>query len=125
MPLILPGPTRATRHEYWHPSGLAEATALLVQLRASQTNGWGLCVDLHSRELKPAGETDERVFAGCGLAGVAVLHRRRARRVGDRRGRDPPQRPTRPGRGVWDEAACHYGETALSSLIIEIAAINV
>ena len=32
---------------------------LLVELRASQINGCSVCVDMHSRELKAAGEPDE------------------------------------------------------------------
>src|SRR3981189_3075070 len=35
----------------------------LVHLRASQINGCSVCVDMHARELKKAGQTDERVFA--------------------------------------------------------------
>src|SRR5579862_5465835 len=38
-------------------------TLLLVQLRASQINGCALCVDMHARELKEAGESNERLFA--------------------------------------------------------------
>ena len=32
-------------------------------LRASQINGCGVCVDMHPRIAKQAGETDERLFA--------------------------------------------------------------
>ena len=35
----------------------------LVQLRASQINGCGICCDMHPRIMKKAGETDERLFA--------------------------------------------------------------
>ena len=38
------------------------ATHKLVHLRASQINGCGVCVDMHARELKQAGESDERIF---------------------------------------------------------------
>src|SRR5207253_5008291 len=34
----------------------------LVQLRASQINGCSVCVDMHPRYMKQAGETDERLF---------------------------------------------------------------
>src|SRR5688572_15153226 len=37
-------------------------THKLVHLRASQINGCGVCVDMHARELKQAGESDERIF---------------------------------------------------------------
>src|SRR5215208_4394665 len=38
-------------------------TADLVHLRAAQINGCSYCVNMHSRDLKKAGETDERLFA--------------------------------------------------------------
>ena len=43
--------------------GVPSRTIGLVQLRASQTNGCSVCVDMHPRYLKKAGETDERLFA--------------------------------------------------------------
>jgi AhpD family alkylhydroperoxidase len=44
-------------------SGIDFVTRKLVHLRASQINSCGVCVDMHARELKKAGVTDERIFA--------------------------------------------------------------
>jgi AhpD family alkylhydroperoxidase len=44
-------------------SNLPDRTIGLVHLRASQINGCGFCVDMHARDLKKAGETDERLWA--------------------------------------------------------------
>ena len=38
-------------------------TRKLIHLRASQINNCSVCVDMHARELKKAGEKDERIFA--------------------------------------------------------------
>src|SRR5262249_37897468 len=35
----------------------------LLHLRASQINGCSVCVDMHAKDLRKAGETDERLFA--------------------------------------------------------------
>src|SRR5262245_23809785 len=43
--------------------GVPSRTLGLVHLRASQIIGCSLCVDMHPRYLKKAGETDERLFA--------------------------------------------------------------
>src|SRR4051812_14953491 len=43
--------------------GVPSRTLGLVHLRASQINGCSFCVDMHARDLKKAGETDERIFA--------------------------------------------------------------
>lgn len=37
--------------------------AELIKLRTSQINGCGYCVNLHSRDARKAGETEQRVFA--------------------------------------------------------------
>lgn len=50
------------------PDDLPLVTRKLVHLRASQINGCGACVDMHSRELKKAEQADERIF------GVAAKH---------------------------------------------------
>ena len=42
--------------------GVPQLTLELVHLRASQINGCSVCLDMHSRELKAAGEPDERIF---------------------------------------------------------------
>jgi AhpD family alkylhydroperoxidase len=41
--------------------GLPQACAELVHLRASQINGCSVCVHMHARDLKEAGESDERI----------------------------------------------------------------
>ena len=38
-------------------------TRELVQLRASQINGCGVCVPMHAGALRKAGQTDERIFS--------------------------------------------------------------
>ena len=42
-------------------TGIPETTLSLDELRASQINGCSICVDMHSRELKNAGEPDRRI----------------------------------------------------------------
>jgi AhpD family alkylhydroperoxidase len=39
-------------------AGVPETTANLVHLRASQINGCSVCTEMHSREMKKAGEGD-------------------------------------------------------------------
>jgi AhpD family alkylhydroperoxidase len=43
-------------------AGLPHTTLELVNLRASQINGCAVCLDMHTRGAKKAGETDERLF---------------------------------------------------------------
>jgi AhpD family alkylhydroperoxidase len=96
-----------------------------VHLRASQINDCSVCVDMHARELRQAGETDARIFA---LAAwretpyftdaerAALALTEAATRVADR--------PDAVPDAIWDEAARHYGEKALAALVIQIGLIN-
>ena len=42
--------------------GLEENLMRLVEIRASQINGCGVCLDMHAKEARQAGETEERVL---------------------------------------------------------------
>src|SRR5215813_825369 len=42
--------------------GVPAKTLELIHLRASQINGCSVCCDMHSRNLKKSGESDERLF---------------------------------------------------------------
>ena len=106
--------------------GVPERTIGLVQLRASQINGCSVCVDMHARELKRAGETDERLFAvGAWRDAPYFTDAERAAlalaealtRLSDRADAVPDE--------VWNEAARHYGESELAALVLSIALINV
>ncbi len=107
-------------------SGVPAKTLGLVHLRASQINGCGLCVDMHPRMLKKAGETEQRLFAVAAWrdtpfftdAERAALDLTEAvTRLSDRRDAVPDE--------IWQEAARHYDERALAALLLGIASINV
>ncbi|HKB80433.1 MAG TPA: carboxymuconolactone decarboxylase family protein, partial [Thermoanaerobaculia bacterium] len=63
--MILPGTLQAlqTLGAAAERTELPKRTIDLVHLRVSQINGCSVCVDLHARELRGSGETDERLFA--------------------------------------------------------------
>ena len=105
--------------------GVPPTTHKLVHLRASQINGCSFCVDMHSRELRDGGEPDERIW---GVAGwrespyfddaerSALALAEAGTRLSDKEDPVPDE--------VWQEAARHYDETELASLVLSIAAIN-
>ncbi|PWJ83888.1 AhpD family alkylhydroperoxidase [Pseudaminobacter salicylatoxidans] len=43
-------------------SGLERSLLHLIKLRASQINGCSFCVDMHSREARQDGETEQRLY---------------------------------------------------------------
>ncbi len=107
-------------------SPLPGKTIDLVHLRASQINGCSVCVDMHARQMKRAGETDQRLFA------VAAWRDTPFFSAAERAALDLTEaltrladRPDPVSDAIWDEAARHYDEKALADLVIQIGAINV
>jgi AhpD family alkylhydroperoxidase len=50
-------------HErYTETASLERLLVLLVQLRASQLNGCAYCIDMHWKDLRAAGETEQRLY---------------------------------------------------------------
>jgi AhpD family alkylhydroperoxidase len=105
--------------------GVPPTTLVLVHLRASQINGCALCTDMHARELKEAGESDDRLFAVAAwhdsplftdAERAALALTEAATRMSDRSDPVPDE--------VWKEATQHYDEAGLASLLLNIAMIN-
>jgi AhpD family alkylhydroperoxidase len=105
--------------------GVPHQTLELVRLRASQINGCAFCVDMHARDLKRAGEKDERLFAVAAwreapyftdAERAALALTEAATRMSDRADAVSDE--------VWNEAAKHYDQKALADLVLNIALIN-
>lgn len=47
---------------YIHQCGLPENLLHLLKLRVSQINGCAYCIDMHSKDLRAAGETEQRLY---------------------------------------------------------------
>src|SRR6476659_8536074 len=43
--------------------GLEPALLELVKIRASQLNGCAFCIDMHTKDARAAGETEQRIYA--------------------------------------------------------------
>ncbi|WP_141579966.1 carboxymuconolactone decarboxylase family protein [Actinomadura sp. WMMA1423] len=105
-------------------SGLPTATAHLVELRASQINGCGFCVDMHSKDAAHAGETSLRLNL------VAAWREATVFTDAERAALELAEQGTRLADGagvsdeVWANAAKHYDEEQLAGLVSLIALIN-
>ena len=49
-------------HSYVNNCGLDHKLLQLVKLRASQINGCAWCMDMHTKELRAAGESEQRLY---------------------------------------------------------------
>ena len=106
-------------------AGLPTTTIELVNLRCSQINGCSVCLHMHARDLRKAGETDERIdtvagwrdtpwFTDAERAALALAED--LTRLADRPDAVPDE--------VYAAAAEHYDEQQLAALILSIGVIN-
>ena len=126
--MIIPGAMQAVQafSKFGKEGTVPASTIDLIHLRVSQINGCSVCVDMHWRGAKAAGETDERIFAVAAWRDApyftdaeraALALAEAVTRVADR----PDPVPD----AIWDEAAKQYSKQELATLLLAIAAINV
>ncbi|MEZ7003211.1 carboxymuconolactone decarboxylase family protein [Streptomyces sp. AD55] len=105
-------------------STLPAATQELVKIRASQINGCGFCLDMHTKDAAKAGETSLRLNL------VAAWREATVFTDAERAALELAEQGTRVADGtgvsdeVWAEAARHYDEEQLAALVTIIAMIN-
>lgn len=124
--LASPGAFKAMLHveHRIHESGLEESLLELVKSRASQINGCAWCLDMHTKDARARGETEQRLYllpvwreARCysereraalawteAVTQIAATH-------------DVPD-------AVYAEARAHFDEKALVDLTLAVIAIN-
>ncbi len=94
-----------------------------VKLRASQLNGCAYCLDMHWKDLRAAGESDQRLYSldawrECPYytprERAALAWTEAVPQVGD--GHVPDM--------VYDEARAHFDAKALADLTLAVATIN-
>jgi len=61
---VSPGAFRAMfgLEKYVHECGLEPSLLQLVKMRASQINGCAYCLDMHSKDARAEGETEQRLY---------------------------------------------------------------
>jgi AhpD family alkylhydroperoxidase len=106
-------------------SGLPMTTQELVKIRASQINGCGFCLDMHTKEAAAAGETAQRLHM------VAAWREAKVFTEAERAALELTEQGTRvadAAGGVsgeaWANAAKHFDEDQLAALTSLIAIIN-
>jgi AhpD family alkylhydroperoxidase len=105
-------------------SGLPTATQELVKIRASQINGCGVCLDMHTKDAAAAGETSVRLNL------VAAWREATVYTEAERAALELAEQGTRLADGgvvtddAWANAAKHYDDDQLVALVAQIAVIN-
>jgi AhpD family alkylhydroperoxidase len=108
---------------YVRHCGLESSLLELVRLRASQINGCAFCVDMHTKDARAGGESEQRLYA------VAVWHEAPFFTERERAALAWTEAVTLvPSSHVPDDAYArvrqHFGEKELTDLTLAIVAIN-
>lgn len=106
-------------------SSLPAATQELVKIRASQINGCAGCLDMHTKDALEAGESQLRLNL------VAAWREANVFTEAERAALELAEEGTRIADGaggvsdeVWDNAAKHFDQDQLATLVCVIASIN-
>lgn len=108
---------------YLHQCGLEEPLLHLIKLRSSQINGCAFCLDMHWKDLRAIGESEQRLYSldvwrecpyytdreRAALAWTEAVTLVAKDQVPD---------------AVYEEVRQHFNEKELSDLTFAIAAIN-
>lgn len=105
-------------------AGVEPSLRELVRLRASQLNGCAYCVDLHSKDGRSAGITDQKLHA------VAIWQDSALFTTAERAALEFTEQVTRLSEthvpeAVVDRARSELGEERLAALLTLVVAINV
>jgi AhpD family alkylhydroperoxidase len=108
---------------YLQECGLEKKLLFLIQLRASQLNGCAYCLDMHWKDLRAAGETEQRLYSldawrECPYytdrERAALAWAEAVTRIADGHASD----------AVYDEARQHLNEKELADITLAVATIN-
>jgi AhpD family alkylhydroperoxidase len=103
---------------------LPTATQELMKIRASQINGCGFCLDMHTKDAAHAGETSVRLNL------LAAWREAKVFTEAERAALELTELGTRIADGgvvtddAWANAAKHYDDDELAAIVCQIAVIN-
>jgi AhpD family alkylhydroperoxidase len=103
--------------------GLEKPLLELVRMRSSQINGCAFCIDMHSKDARAAGETEQRLYMLDAWREAPFYTER------ERAALALTEAVTKVSEGhvpdfIYDQAHAHFSETELVNLTVAIATIN-
>ena len=104
-------------------SGLEPPLLELMRLRASQINGCAYCIDMHTKDARAAGESEQRLYT------LSVWHETPFFTERERAALEWTEAVTQVGEThvpdeVFERVRRHFTETELANLTLAVIAIN-
>ena len=108
-----------------HQSPLPNSTQELMSLRASQINGCGWCVDMHTKEAAAAGETAVRInLVAAWRESTVFTEAERAALALAEEGTRLADAHTGVSDETWAQIRKHYDDDQIAALVALVALIN-
>lgn len=108
---------------YVHETGLEPSLLELVKMRASQINGCAYCLDMHSKDARAAGETEQRLYL-LNAWQEAPFYTERERAALAWTEAVTLVNQSHVPEDVYQQTRAHFSEKELVDLTIAIVAIN-
>jgi AhpD family alkylhydroperoxidase len=109
--------------QYIQQCGLERRLVLLVQLRASQVNGCAVCLDMHWKDLRVLGETEQRMYSLDAWRECPYYSDRERAALEWTEAVTTVASEHVPDR-IYDEVKRHFSEKELADLTLVVAGIN-
>jgi AhpD family alkylhydroperoxidase len=107
-----------------HSSGLEHSLLLLVKMRVSQINGCGYCLDMHSKDARAEGETEQRLYLLQVWREASQLYSERERAALAWAEAVTKLEDGHVHDGVYAQASAQFNESELAALTLAIVEIN-
>ena len=104
-------------------SGLDHSLLELIKLRASQINGCAFCVDMHWKDARAAGETEERLYMLSAWEEATVYSDKERAAIAFTEAVTLVSQTHVPD-AVFEEAKKHFSDKELTNLTLAISTIN-
>ena len=109
--------------KYLHQCGLEEKLLDLIKLRVSQINGCAYCIDMHWKDLRSLGETEQRLY-GLDAWEESPYYTDRERAALAWAEAVTNIKETHAPDDVYQEARKHFNEKEMADLTLAISTIN-
>jgi AhpD family alkylhydroperoxidase len=110
-------------HAFVHKCGLERTLIELVKLRASQINGCAQCIDMHTKELRADGESEQRLYLLSAWRESPFYSDRERTALAWTEALTLVTNGQVPD-DVYEEARAQFSEEELANLTLAIVAIN-
>jgi AhpD family alkylhydroperoxidase len=104
-------------------AGVKKSLLELLKIRASQINGCGFCIDMHTRIARQLGETERRLYALSAWRETPFYSAEERAALAVTEALTQVARHQLPDE-IYNEARRFFDETALTEIIMAIATIN-